>query len=114
MLNSGEVPELFDAEELDRIATDVRPTIEENGVAPSRAECMAVFVHRVRDNLHVVLCMSPVGDTLRVRCRQFPSLVNCCTLDWFAPWPESALFVRFPSLRMHACCVCYSHSCACV
>jgi len=35
--------------------------------------------------------MSPVGDTLRVRCRQFPSLVNCCTLDWFARWPEEAL-----------------------
>jgi len=35
--------------------------------------------------------MSPVGDTLRVRCRQFPSLINCCTLDWFAKWPEDAL-----------------------
>jgi len=35
--------------------------------------------------------MSPVGDTLRVRCRQFPSLVNCCTLDYFSSWPEEAL-----------------------
>ena len=35
--------------------------------------------------------MSPVGETLRVRCRQFPSLVNCCTLDWFGRWPEEAL-----------------------
>lgn len=39
--------------------------------------------------------MSPVGDTLRVRCRQFPSLINCCTLDWFSKWPEEAL--RFVS-----------------
>jgi dynein heavy chain len=36
--------------------------------------------------------MSPVGDTLRVRCRKFPSLVNCCTLDWFTRWPEDALY----------------------
>jgi dynein heavy chain, axonemal len=35
--------------------------------------------------------MSPVGDLLRVRCRKFPSLVNCCTLDWFSSWPEEAL-----------------------
>jgi dynein heavy chain len=35
--------------------------------------------------------MSPVGDDLRVRCRKFPSLVNCCTLDWFSRWPEEAL-----------------------
>lgn len=21
----------------------------------------------------------------------FPSLVNCCTIDWFTEWPEEAL-----------------------
>lgn len=21
----------------------------------------------------------------------FPSLINCCTIDWFRPWPEEAL-----------------------
>ena len=51
----------------------------------------ALFVSLVRENLHICLCMSPVGSTLRVRCRQFPSLVNCCTLDWFSKWPEQAL-----------------------
>lgn len=25
------------------------------------------------------------------RCRRFPSLVGCCTVDWFAPWPPEAL-----------------------
>jgi dynein heavy chain len=35
--------------------------------------------------------MSPVGDSLRIRCRKFPSLVNCCTLNWFDRWPEQAL-----------------------
>lgn len=35
--------------------------------------------------------MSPVGEQLRIRCRNFPSLVNCCTLDWFDNWPQEAL-----------------------
>lgn len=45
----------------------------------------------MRQNFHICLCLSPVGNTLRVRCRQFPSLVNCCTLDWFSKWPAEAL-----------------------
>ena len=35
--------------------------------------------------------MSPLGDDFRRRLRMFPSLVNCCTIDWFLPWPEDAL-----------------------
>ena len=35
--------------------------------------------------------MSPVGDALRVRCRKFPALVDCCTLEWFSAWPPEAL-----------------------
>ena len=36
--------------------------------------------------------MSPVGNALRNRMRMFPSIVNCCTIDWLKPWPQMALF----------------------
>jgi dynein heavy chain len=35
--------------------------------------------------------MSPAGDTLRLRCRNFPGLVSNTSIDWFFPWPEDAL-----------------------
>jgi len=41
------------------------------------------FISRCRDQLHIVLAMSPIGDAFRDRLRKFPSLVNCCTIDWF-------------------------------
>lgn len=37
------------------------------------------------------LAMSPIGDAFRNRLRMFPSLINCCTIDWFHSWPTDAL-----------------------
>lgn len=48
----------------------------------SPSEVYAFFIERARTNLHVVLCLSPIGDAFRTRLRMFPSLVNCCTIDW--------------------------------
>lgn len=53
-------------------------------------ECVCVCA-RLLCSLQVVLCFSPVGDTLRVRCRNFPAVVNCTSIDWFHEWPEEAL-----------------------
>jgi dynein heavy chain len=39
----------------------------------------------------MIICMSPLSSLFSPRLRQFPSLVNCCTLDWFSEWPEEAL-----------------------
>ena len=49
-------------------------------------------VVQVRERLHIVLAFSPIGAAFRTRCRMFPSLVNCCTIDWFNAWPEDALY----------------------
>lgn len=40
----------------------------------------------------MVLCLSAVGNALRERCRLFPGLVNCTTIDWFTAWPAEALY----------------------
>lgn len=91
MLNSGDVPGMFAQDEKDRVAADVRDWAHEHGYASSKEACYTAFIDRVRENLHIVLTMSPVGESFRNRCRQFPSLINCCTIDWYTQWPEEAL-----------------------
>ena len=93
LLNSGEVPNIWEQpEDKERVINNVRAYHVGTLKKPDVPDLIyATFVEQVRDNLHIVLCMSPVGDALRIRIRKFPSLVDCCTLDWFASWPEEAL-----------------------
>ena len=88
LLNTGDIPNLMVEDDKNKIINDVRPIVIEMKKVDSIEVINQTFTERVRNNLHICLCMSPVGDTLRVRCRKFPSLVNCCTLDWFSRWPE--------------------------
>lgn len=49
------------------------------------------FFNRVKDNMHLSICMSPVGDKFKEYTRNFPALINNTTIDWFMAWPEEAL-----------------------
>eukprot|EP00792_Barthelona_sp_PAP020_P009040 TRINITY_DN3265_c0_g4_i2.p1 TRINITY_DN3265_c0_g4~~TRINITY_DN3265_c0_g4_i2.p1 ORF type:complete len:4140 (+),score=1212.96 TRINITY_DN3265_c0_g4_i2:30-12449(+) len=91
ILNTGEIPNLFDEQELDQIYNTMRPLATSLGIIPTKLNLFNLFTRRVRHNIHVVLCFSPMGEEFRSRLRQFPSLVNCCTIDWFTEWPEEAL-----------------------
>ncbi|GFH31516.1 uncharacterized protein HaLaN_30577, partial [Haematococcus lacustris] len=94
LLNTGEVPNLFDVGEALAIGEAVRSKAKAVRMDSSRADLFAYFVQEVRRNLHVVLCFSPVGDAFRERLRKFPSLVTCTTIDWFTVWPDDALRYR--------------------
>ena len=91
ILNSGEVPGMYTSDEKEKCIADIRQWCDDQGMQLSRDGLYNAFIDRVRDNLHIVLCMSPVGEAFRARCRQFPSLINCCTIDWYTEWPEDAL-----------------------
>lgn len=92
ILNSGEVPNLFESDEYEKVIMGARDECVKGKFGDTRDEIFTFFINRVRANLHIVLCMSPVGDAFRRRCRMFPSLVNCCTIDWFVKWPPEALY----------------------
>ncbi|CAF0823905.1 unnamed protein product [Adineta steineri] len=97
LLNTGEVPNLFAADERGEIMEAVAgqaaasQTDGDKNADFGPLALFQFFINRVRDNLHIVLAFSPIGDAFRSRLRQFPSLINCCTLDWFQAWPEDAL-----------------------
>jgi len=91
ILNAGEVPDLFAADEIAKIVDMVRASAKAAGRMETKDAMFSFFVSQCRDNLHCVLAFSPVGEAFRNRLRMFPSLVNCCTIDWFLPWPSDAL-----------------------
>ncbi|XP_039735198.1 dynein axonemal heavy chain 10 [Pteropus medius] len=91
MLTSGIVPALFPDEEKESVLSQIGQEALKQGMGPAKESVWQYFVNKSANNLHVVLGMSPVGDTLRTRCRNFPGLVNNTGIDWFMPWPSQAL-----------------------
>jgi dynein heavy chain len=89
ILSSGDIPNLYAPEDVERIISSCRGLTKEG--EQTHQDIMAAFTERLRDNLHIVLCMSPIGTLFRERCRMFPALINCCTIDWYALWPKEAL-----------------------
>ncbi|XP_041975803.1 dynein beta chain, ciliary [Aricia agestis] len=91
LLASGEVADLFPDDEIENIIAGVRNEVKGAGLPDTRENCWKFFIDRVRKQLKVVLCFSPVGSTLRVRARKFPALINCTSINWFHEWPQEAL-----------------------
>ncbi|XP_032178397.1 dynein heavy chain 2, axonemal isoform X4 [Mustela erminea] len=91
ILSSGEVPNLYKADEFEEIQTLIVEQAKAEQVSPSSDSLFAYLIERVRDNLHIILCLSPVGDPFRNWIRQYPALVNCTTINWFSEWPREAL-----------------------
>ncbi|KAI8122976.1 axonemal, Dynein heavy chain 10 [Lucilia cuprina] len=82
VLTVGLIPALFNDEEKDAIVSGCRIAAE---------EMWSYFLATCAQNMHVVMCMSPAGDALRSRCRNFPGLIGSTYIDWVFPWPAQAL-----------------------
>ncbi|XP_056325895.1 dynein heavy chain 9, axonemal [Danio aesculapii] len=91
LLASGEIPDLFPDDEVENIIGSLRNEVRAQGLMDTRDNCWRFFIERVRRQLKVALCFSPVGNKLRVRSRKFPAIVNCTAINWFHEWPQEAL-----------------------
>lgn len=91
MLTTGMVPALYEQDEKDALCNTVRTACRHAGLPETPDNLWNFYVNRCRNNLHIVLAMSPSGSKLRLRCRNFPGLVSNAVIDWFFPWPADAL-----------------------
>ncbi|RNF11625.1 dynein, axonemal, heavy polypeptide 1 [Trypanosoma rangeli] len=91
LLTSGDVPNLFEDQDIELINNKFKGVCMSENLPTTKVSVYARFIKEVRTNLHIVLAFSPIGEVFRSRIRMFPSLITCCTIDWFAEWPGEAL-----------------------
>nr|XP_026485669.1 dynein heavy chain 3, axonemal [Vanessa tameamea] len=93
LLNTGDIPNLYGMDEKVEILDKMQAAVRESGkkMETTPLAMFGFYVERVKANLRIVLALSPIGDSFRNRLRMFPSLINCCTIDWFTAWPTEAL-----------------------
>ncbi|VFV23646.1 dynein heavy chain axonemal [Lynx pardinus] len=85
MLTSGIVPALFPEEEKESVLSQIGQEFLKQGTSPAKESVWQYFVNKSANNLHIVLGMSPVGDTLRTRCRNFPGAPELSLQIGFSP-----------------------------
>ena len=94
LLTMGEIPSLYNREDRDEILGKIRPLFKKKmrrGESDTADAQWAFFLQNAKNNLHILLCFSPVGEKFRNRARKFPGLISGCTIDWFLPWTKAAL-----------------------
>ena len=69
ILSAGYIPELFAPDEIDGILGKIRSEAKSVGVIDAPDHLLQFFINKVRKNLHMGLCFSPVGDAFRFRAR---------------------------------------------
>jgi dynein heavy chain len=92
MLNGGVVPNLYSADELGQLRESLRRPYKRMAGGVETAENLeAFFFNNIKDNLHLSICFSPIGQAFKDYCKQYPALINNTTIDWFMGWPDEAL-----------------------
>ena len=57
ILNSGDVPNIYPPEDLDKIFHEMKPVVQDSGLQPTKSNLFSAYTKRVRSNIHMVICM---------------------------------------------------------
>ncbi len=92
LLNNGYIPGLWPRDELNGHLQTLKNEARQNGYLDTPEQLYQYFIEKIKKNVHIILCMSPVGETLRIRARKFPGIINNTMINWFHRWPKEALY----------------------
>ena len=87
LLINGEIPNLFEREEIDKIKADM----VQAEMMTADEDPWKIFKSRVKSHLHIILVFSPYGTVFKESIMSFPALRTETTIDWFMPWSSDAL-----------------------
>ncbi|XP_037928394.1 dynein heavy chain 2, axonemal [Teleopsis dalmanni] len=90
MLSTGEA-NLFKADEFDELKAELERPAKKAGVMITTESLYNFFMQNVRENMHIAIAISPIGEEFRSYLRQYPALISTTTPDWFRLWPQEAL-----------------------
>lgn len=92
LLASGEVPGLFESEDLHQLLAAAKESANRKGVMIDGEEAaFRWFTRQVQRNLHIVFTMNPWNSDFDNRAATSPALFNRCVVDWFGDWNSTAL-----------------------
>jgi len=91
ILNTGDIPNLYDLNDIEEINRSMKNVAQEKGVEQTPANILNLFLNIIKQKSHIICALSPMKETFRIFLRNFPSLVNCTTIDFYQEWPVEAL-----------------------
>ncbi|XP_028131634.1 dynein axonemal heavy chain 7-like [Diabrotica virgifera virgifera] len=92
LLQNGDISDIFNIEEKQEILELTRLSAQggNRNIDISSSDVFLHFNKSCKLNLHLVLCFSADGKSLRRKLRNFPSLLKCQIMFW-DDWPDEAL-----------------------
>jgi dynein heavy chain len=69
LLSSGEIADLYTGDEKEVIVNQLRAKCKAERGTDNRDMVWTYFIDKVKANLHMAICFSPVGDAFRRRAR---------------------------------------------
>lgn len=57
MLNNGDVPNIYQTDEIDKIYQAMRAPVQETGLQINKSNLFSAYLKRVKNNLHIVITM---------------------------------------------------------
>ncbi|KAL6598153.1 dynein heavy chain and region D6 of dynein motor-domain-containing protein [Neocallimastix sp. 'constans'] len=88
LLSSGEVPGMYNKEELETIYNEIKDTYSETGFKGSIND---FFINRVHCNLHIVLILDCSSQDFTNICEANPAFYSQCRLMWIDAYTQESM-----------------------